>query len=57
MMKRYKEGTAPIGSKKKAEHPDLIERGIFVEEKRPEYSTSYLELIERYAVDKSRQAK
>jgi len=48
MMKRFKKYTAPIESKKKAEHPDLIERGIFVEEERPEYSTSYLELIERF---------
>ncbi len=47
MMNRFKESTTPIGSKKKAEHPDLIERGIFVKEERPEYSTSYLELIDR----------
>lgn len=40
MMKSYKEGTVPIGSKKKEENPELIERGIFVEEDRPEYSTS-----------------
>jgi 2-oxoglutarate ferredoxin oxidoreductase subunit beta len=57
MMRHFKEGTAPIGSKKKAEHPDLIERGIFVEEVLPEYSTSYLELIERYRVGKLRQVK
>jgi 2-oxoglutarate ferredoxin oxidoreductase subunit beta len=30
MMKRMKEITVPIGSKKKAENPELIERGIFV---------------------------
>ena len=47
MMNRFKEDTAPIGSRKKAAHPDLIERGIFIDEERPEYSTSYLELIER----------
>lgn len=47
MMNRFKEDTAPIGSRKKAEHPELIERGIFIDEERPEYSTSYLELIER----------
>jgi 2-oxoglutarate ferredoxin oxidoreductase subunit beta len=40
MMKRYKEGTVTIGSKKKEEHPELIERGIFVQEERPEYSAS-----------------
>jgi 2-oxoglutarate ferredoxin oxidoreductase subunit beta len=38
MMKSYKEGTVTIGSKKKEENPELIERGIFVEEERPEYS-------------------
>ncbi len=47
MMNVFKDSTVRIGSKKKAENPDLIERGIFVEEERPEYSTSYLELIER----------
>jgi 2-oxoglutarate ferredoxin oxidoreductase subunit beta len=40
MMKSYKEGTVPIGSKKKQENPELIERGIFVEEERPEHSAS-----------------
>lgn len=43
MMKRFKTDTAPIGSKKKVENPDLLERGIFVEEERPEYVTAYLE--------------
>lgn len=47
MMNTYKEVTARIGSRKKAEHPELIERGIFLEEERPEYSASYLELIDR----------
>jgi 2-oxoglutarate ferredoxin oxidoreductase subunit beta len=40
MMKSYKEGTVTIGSKKKEENPELIERGIFVQEERPEYSAS-----------------
>jgi 2-oxoglutarate ferredoxin oxidoreductase subunit beta len=30
MMNQFKEGTARIGSKKKEENPDLIERGIFL---------------------------
>ena len=47
MMNQFKEGTAPIGSKRKAQNPDLIERGIFVEEERPEYVTSYLGFMER----------
>ncbi len=40
MMNSYKEGTALIGSKRKEENPELIERGIFVEEERPEYTAS-----------------
>lgn len=40
MMKSYKEGTVTVGSKKKEENPELIERGIFVQEERPEYSAS-----------------
>jgi 2-oxoglutarate ferredoxin oxidoreductase subunit beta len=40
MMKSYQEGTVKIGSKKKEQNPELIERGIFVQEERPEYSAS-----------------
>jgi 2-oxoglutarate ferredoxin oxidoreductase subunit beta len=47
MMKSFKEVTVPVGSKKKAAHPELIERGIFIEAKRPEYSATYLEFIKR----------
>ncbi len=47
MVQRYKDITTPIGSKKKQENPDLIERGIFVQEERPEYCKQYDELIER----------
>ena len=47
MMKRMKEITTPIGSKKKAENPELIERGIFVQEDRPEYCSEYSQIIER----------
>lgn len=50
MMKSYKDGTAPIGSKKSKEHPELIERGIFVEEERPEYVDSYLALVKECEV-------
>jgi 2-oxoglutarate ferredoxin oxidoreductase subunit beta len=46
MMKRYKNETVAIGAKRKAENPDLIERGIFVQEERHEYVTAYLEQIE-----------
>jgi 2-oxoglutarate ferredoxin oxidoreductase subunit beta len=47
MMKRMKDLTVPIGSKKKAENPDLIERGIFVQEEKPEYCAEYSQIIER----------
>ena len=47
MMKRMKEITTPIGSKKKAENPELIERGIFDQEDRPEYCSEYSQIIER----------
>jgi 2-oxoglutarate ferredoxin oxidoreductase subunit beta len=47
MMKRMKETTVPIGSKKKAENPELIERGIFVQLDKPEYCSEYGRIIER----------
>ncbi|MBW2589415.1 MAG: 2-oxoacid:ferredoxin oxidoreductase subunit beta [Deltaproteobacteria bacterium] len=46
MLKRYKEGTTPIGSKAKKENPDLIERGIFVQKEMPEYCSEYDKVIE-----------
>ena len=47
MMERLKHVTTPIGSKAKEENPELIERGIFVEEQRPEYCTEYQKIVER----------
>jgi 2-oxoglutarate ferredoxin oxidoreductase subunit beta len=47
MMKRMKESTTPIGSKAKAENPELIERGIFVQTDKPEYCSEYNRIIER----------
>jgi 2-oxoglutarate ferredoxin oxidoreductase subunit beta len=47
MMKSYKESTTPIGSKAKKENPDLIERGIFVQEEMPEYCNEYDKIIQR----------
>ena len=47
MMERYKDITVPVGSKKKAENPDLIERGIFVQEEAPEYCREYDKIIEK----------
>jgi len=39
MLTHFKEMTTPIGSGKKAENPELMERGIFLEEEREEYAT------------------
>jgi 2-oxoglutarate ferredoxin oxidoreductase subunit beta len=47
MMKRMKDVTTPIGSKAKAAHPELIERGVFVRKKLPEYCSEYNKIIER----------
>jgi len=47
MIKGYKDNTTPIGSKAKKENPDLIERGIFVQEELPEYCSEYDQIIAR----------
>ena len=47
MIKGYKDNTTPIGSKAKQANPDLIERGVFVEEERPEYCSEYDQIIAR----------
>jgi len=47
MLKGYKDNTTSIGSKAKKESPDLIERGIFVQEELPEYCTEYDKIITR----------
>jgi 2-oxoglutarate ferredoxin oxidoreductase subunit beta len=49
MMELFKDATTPIGSKAKEEQSDLIERGIFVQEEKPEYYQEY-----RRVVDKAR---
>ncbi len=41
MLQSYKDGTTPVGSKKKEEDPTLIEIGIFIQEERPEYCEEY----------------
>ena len=51
MLKSFRENTAPVGSKKKEENPELIERGIFVREERPEYTSTYLKFVERCRID------
>jgi 2-oxoglutarate ferredoxin oxidoreductase subunit beta len=47
MMNYYKTQTTPIGSKEKEKNPDLIERGIFIQEERPEYCAEYAKVMER----------
>lgn len=47
MMELFKKDTTPIGSKAKQEHPELIERGIFVQEEKPEYCSEYKKLVEK----------
>ena len=47
MIKWFKDHTTPIGSKAKQEHPDLIERGIFLEQEGPEYCEEYQKIVER----------
>lgn len=47
MMNLYKKVTTPIGSKAKQENPDLIERGIFIQEERPEYCREYEKIVDK----------
>jgi len=47
MMKFFKNATTPVGSTAKKENPDLIERGIFVQEERPEYCAEYEKIIQK----------
>ena len=47
MMNSFKDGTVPVGSKKKEANPELIERGIFVQADKPEYCSEYNKIIDR----------
>jgi 2-oxoglutarate ferredoxin oxidoreductase subunit beta len=47
MLNHFRTDTIPIGSKKKEENPDLIERGIFIQEARPEYCDEYEKIVEK----------
>jgi 2-oxoglutarate ferredoxin oxidoreductase subunit beta len=47
MMEYFKNHTTSIGSKAKKEHPELIERGVFVEKEIPEYCSEYDKIVER----------
>ena len=52
LLKIYKKGTVRIGSDKKKDQPELIERGVFVKKELPEYCREYDHLI-----SKARQGK
>jgi 2-oxoglutarate ferredoxin oxidoreductase subunit beta len=45
MLNWYKDHTTAIGSGKKEKDPSLIERGIFVQEGRPEYCEEYARVV------------
>jgi len=47
MIKRFAEITTTIGSEKKKENPKLLERGIFVEQDRQEYTSEYCEFLQQ----------
>lgn len=47
MIQSYNDITVPLGSEKKKENPELIERGIFVDMDLPEYCEAYAEMVER----------
>jgi 2-oxoglutarate ferredoxin oxidoreductase subunit beta len=47
MVNWYKDNTTRIGSKAKEENPELIERGIFVQQERPEYCRQYEAVVEK----------
>ncbi|MFP4309268.1 MAG: 2-oxoacid:ferredoxin oxidoreductase subunit beta [Desulfococcaceae bacterium] len=47
MMEAYKKNTVSIGSPKKGENPELLERGIFVQKDVPEYCAEYDKIIQQ----------
>lgn len=47
MLNYFKTHTVPVGSKKSEEAPELMERGIFVDEKRPEYCAEYEKILKK----------
>ncbi|MGD8989842.1 MAG: 2-oxoacid:ferredoxin oxidoreductase subunit beta [Desulfobacterales bacterium] len=47
MIDYYRKNTTPIGSKAKKENPNLIERGIFVQQEKPEYCNQYEQLVQK----------
>jgi 2-oxoglutarate ferredoxin oxidoreductase subunit beta len=47
MLNHFKTQTVPLGSKKSEDAPELMERGIFVDEKRPEYCAEYEKILKK----------
>jgi 2-oxoglutarate/2-oxoacid ferredoxin oxidoreductase subunit beta len=47
MMEAFRRNTTPIGSGKKEDNPELLERGIFVQKDVPEYCAEYDRIIQR----------
>jgi 2-oxoglutarate ferredoxin oxidoreductase subunit beta len=47
MVAYFKENTTPMGSKAKQENPYLLERGIFVQEEKPEYCSLYEKVVQK----------
>ncbi|MGD2125775.1 MAG: 2-oxoacid:ferredoxin oxidoreductase subunit beta [Desulfobacteraceae bacterium] len=52
MMNYFKTHTTPKGSGKKEKDPELIERGIFVQDERSEYCAEYEKVVERAQMGK-----
>ena len=47
MMRWFKDHTVPVGSKKLASDPTLLERGIILQKELPEYCAEYDKIIQR----------
>jgi len=47
MVAYFKKNTTPIGSKAKKENPYLLERGIFVQQEKPEYCSLYEKVVQK----------
>jgi 2-oxoglutarate ferredoxin oxidoreductase subunit beta len=47
MLQYFKENTVKVGSRRLEEAADIIPRGVFVEESRPEYCDEYAQVIAR----------
>jgi 2-oxoglutarate ferredoxin oxidoreductase subunit beta len=47
MIQYFKKSTTSMGSKAKKENPDLLERGIFLQKKMPEYCREYDKVVKK----------